>query len=183
MSDCRRWESQYLSYMDRSLDEDRLNDMRRHIKGCDHCRSMLERLGGLLKASAEMSAIEPERGLEGRILARVAEARATARPSRAWRLYETAILRPLHSEVTVIVAACVSVLTMLGMFVHTLVTQPELAPRASELLSEAAGRVGGGPVLCAIVAGAIFLGLDLMGLAAAPLLLKRARGQKEVHGC
>jgi len=183
MSDCGRWESQYVNYMDGSLDEKRLNDMRRHVEGCSHCKDMLERLGGLLKAAGELSAVEPKRDLEDRILARVAEARATARPSWASRLYEVVILRPLHSEVTVIVAACVSVLTMLGMFVYTLVTQPEFAPHASELLSEASSRVGGGPVLCAIVAGAIFLGLDLMGLAAAPLLLKRARGQKEVHGC
>jgi len=183
MSHCSRWESQYLSYMEGSLDKKRLSDMRRHVEGCGHCRDMLERLGGLLNATAELGSVELKRSLEERILARVAEARATAQPSWAWRLYEVAILRPLHSEVTVLVAACVSVLTMLGMFVYTLVTQPELAPRASELLFEAASRVGGWHVMAAIVAGAALLVLDFMGLAAAPLLLKCVNPHKGVHGC
>ncbi len=183
MSDCSRWESQYLSYMDGSLDEDRLNDMRRHIEGCPHCGEMLERLGGLVKAAAEVSAAEPKRSLEERILARVAEARATMRPSWASRLYEVAILRPLHSEITVLVAACVSVLMMAGLSVYTLVTQPDLTPRASELLCQAASRVGGWHVMAAVAAGAVLLIFDFMGLAAAPLLLKCARAHKGVHGC
>jgi hypothetical protein len=144
---------------------------------------MLERLEGLAQTTRNLAAVKPAGDLENAILSQVAEARDSAYRPLALRAYETLVMRPLHSEFTVVVAACLSLLMVLGMSVYTLVTQPEMAPRLSELLSQAASRVGGGPALGAIAVGAVFLGFDLMGLAAAPLLLKRARVRRGVYGC
>ena len=180
MKECLRWERHYLDYAEGILRGGKLKGMQEHIRTCEGCRETLRNLDSLKEATKGLAREAGPTKLEKGILLRVGEMRGRGRRPVGWRVYETVILRPLHSPLTVIAAAWLSAVAILGIVVHGLVVNPEVASRGLELLSNAASRVGGWAVLGAMVVAAIFVGFDLLGLAAAPLLLKCGRLHKEV---
>jgi len=179
MSECARWEKHYLDYAEGILRGRKLEEMERHLAACERCTGAISSLATLSQATKQLAPAEPRAKLDERILERVSEMRRRGVRPVGWRVYETVVLRPLHSPLTVIAAAWLSGVAILGIVVHGLVVNPEVASHGLELLSNAASSVGGWAVLGAMVVAAIFVGFDLLGLAAAPLLLKCARCHKE----